>query len=293
MALQMKDGLKDRDIVGRLIQYDILLPELHGNLNAMHQGEHRSKTRPDRLRPDRTDRTKDRIARTGLIYIRSGPVRSGLPGSRHFSRKPSESLLVLRLGKTHVRPRGIILITQEASGSLEYLELIQKEDTYPSKNTSSHHDEGDQEIDEPQSDIIPIRRSNRTRQAPDQMCLNIEAGEYELEDLNEPANYKATLLDLESDKWINALNVEMQSMKDNEVWDLVDLTPNGKGVGSKWLFKKKTNMAGVVHTYKARLVAKCYTQTLRIDYEETFSLVAYIRAIRILIAITVYYDYEI
>ncbi|GJW78951.1 retrotransposon protein, putative, ty1-copia subclass [Tanacetum coccineum] len=85
----------------------------------------------------------------------------------------------------------------------------------------------------------------------------------------------------------------MQSMKDNEVWDLVDLPPNGKTVGSKWLFKKKTDMDGAVHTYKARLVAKGYTQTPGIDYEETFSPVADIRAIRILIAITTFYDYEI
>nr|GFA00212.1 retrovirus-related Pol polyprotein from transposon TNT 1-94 [Tanacetum cinerariifolium] len=89
------------------------------------------------------------------------------------------------------------------------------------------------------------------------------------------------------------MNVEMQSMKDNEVLDLVDLPPNGKTVGSKWLFKKKTGMDGAVHTYKARLVAKGYIQTPRIDYEETFSHVADIRAIRILIAIAAFYDYEI
>ncbi|GKA61298.1 retrotransposon protein, putative, ty1-copia subclass [Tanacetum coccineum] len=52
-------------------------------------------------------------------------------------------------------------------------------------------------------------------------------------------------------------------------------------------------MDGAVHTFKARLVAKGFTQTYRVDYEETFSPVADIRAIRILIAITAYYDYEI
>ncbi|GJS78893.1 retrotransposon protein, putative, ty1-copia subclass [Tanacetum coccineum] len=52
-------------------------------------------------------------------------------------------------------------------------------------------------------------------------------------------------------------------------------------------------MDGAVHTYKAHLVVKDSTQTPRIDYEETFSHVAYIRAIRILIAIIAFYDYEI
>ncbi|GKE58392.1 retrotransposon protein, putative, ty1-copia subclass [Tanacetum coccineum] len=82
-------------------------------------------------------------------------------------------------------------------------------------------------------------------------------------------------------------------MKDNKVWDLVDLPPNGKTIGSKWLFKKKTDMDGVIHTFKARLVAKGFTQTYEVDYEETFSPVANIRAIRILIAITAFYDYKI
>ncbi|GJY03484.1 retrotransposon protein, putative, ty1-copia subclass [Tanacetum coccineum] len=64
-------------------------------------------------------------------------------------------------------------------------------------------------------------------------------------------------------------------------------------VGSKWLFKKKTDMDGNIHTYKARLVAKGFTQTYGVDYEETFSPVTDIKAIRILIAIAAYYEYEI
>nr|GFB55457.1 retrotransposon protein, putative, Ty1-copia subclass [Tanacetum cinerariifolium] len=124
-------------------------------------------------------------------------------------------------------------------------------------------------------------------------CLYIDAEEHELRDLSEPTNYKAALLDHESGKWLNAMNVEMQSMKDNKVWELVDLPSDGKTVGHKWLFKKKTNMDEAIHTYKARLVTKGFTQTPWIDYEETFSPVADIRAIRILIAIYAFYDYEI
>ncbi|GJT71733.1 putative RNA-directed DNA polymerase [Tanacetum coccineum] len=52
-------------------------------------------------------------------------------------------------------------------------------------------------------------------------------------------------------------------------------------------------MDGKVHTYKARLVVKGYTQTHEIDYEETFSLVAKIKSIRIMLAIAAFHDYEI
>nr|GFD45478.1 hypothetical protein [Tanacetum cinerariifolium] len=64
----------------------------------------------------------------------------------------------------------------------------------------------------------------------------IDAEEHELGDLGEPANYKAALLDPESKKWFNALNVEMQSMKDNEVWVLVELPLNGKTMDVKTAF---------------------------------------------------------
>ncbi|GJT36267.1 zinc finger, CCHC-type containing protein, partial [Tanacetum coccineum] len=73
------------------------------------------------------------------------------------------------------------------------------------------------------ADIVPIRRSTRTRCPTDRMCLYIDADEHELGDLSEPANYKVALLDPKSDKWLNVMNVEMQSMIDNEVWVLVEL----------------------------------------------------------------------
>nr|GEU63333.1 hypothetical protein [Tanacetum cinerariifolium] len=117
--------------------------------------------------------------------------------------------------------------------------------------------------------------------------------EYELGDFDEPPIYKATLIDPESDKWLKAMNTKIQSMKDNQVWYLVDLPSNGRTAGCKWLLKKNTDMDGNVHNFKAHLVAKGFTQTYGVDYGETFSPVAYIRAIRILLAIVVFYDYKI
>ncbi|GKB80395.1 retrotransposon protein, putative, ty1-copia subclass [Tanacetum coccineum] len=148
-------------------------------------------------------------------------------------------------------------------------------------------------LEPPQQEVIMIRRSERTHRAPNRLCLNVEEEEHSLGDLNEPTSYKATMLDRESNKWLDAMNAEMQSMIDNKVWVLVDLPPTCKTVRSKWIFKKKTDMDGIVHTYKARLVAKGYTQLYGVDYEETFSPVADNRAIRILISIAAFYDYEI
>ncbi|GKE41799.1 retrotransposon protein, putative, ty1-copia subclass [Tanacetum coccineum] len=179
------------------------------------------------------------------------------------------------------------------SGSDEGLELIQEEDTQPSKNTNKEYNEVVPIEVEPQNVKVPIRRFARIPQAPDRYGFYVDVDECELADLNEPSNYKAALSDPEYDKWLKAINTEMQSMKDNKVWILVELPPNGRTIRIKWLFKNKTDMNGNVHTFKACLVAKRYTQTYDVDYRETFSLVVDIRAIRILLAIAMFYDYEI
>ncbi|GKC22744.1 retrotransposon protein, putative, ty1-copia subclass, partial [Tanacetum coccineum] len=185
------------------------------------------------------------------------------------------------------------LITQEASGSIVDFNEIQREDAQPSENTSQHQHKVEHDVVDPQTDVILVRRSARIPQAPERYGFYIDAEEHKLGDSGEPPNYRAALSDLESEKWLEAMNTEMQSMKDNQVWNLVDLPPNCRTVGSKWLFKKKTDMDDNMHTYKDRLVAKGFTQTYGVDYKETFSPVANIKAIRILIAIAAYYDYEI
>ncbi|GJW15906.1 retrotransposon protein, putative, ty1-copia subclass [Tanacetum coccineum] len=130
----------------------------------------------------------------------------------------------------------------EVSGSEKGLEIIQEEDTQPSENTSKEHDEVAPIEVEPKNVRVPIRRSARIPQAPNRYGYYVDVEEYELEDLDEPPNYKAALADPESEKWLEAMNTEMQSMKDNQVWILVELPPNGQTFRSKWIFKKNTDM---------------------------------------------------
>ncbi|GJY34808.1 retrotransposon protein, putative, ty1-copia subclass [Tanacetum coccineum] len=157
----------------------------------------------------------------------------------YFYFPPENKIVVARYAEFFEKN----LITQEVSGRAEGLEEIQDEDTSPSEITSEIPMEVEG-FEPPQEEVIPIRRSGRTHRALNRLCLNVEAEEHSLGDLNEPTSYKAAMLDSESNKWIDAMNAEMQSMMDNMVWVLVDLPPGCKTVGSKWIFKKKTDMDG-------------------------------------------------
>ena len=86
---------------------------------------------------------------------------------------------------------------------------------------------------------------------------------------------------------------ELDLMYTNQVWTLVDKLEGIKPIGCKWVYKRKIAPNGKVETYKPRLVAKGYNQKAGIDYEETFSPVAMLKSIRILLSIVAHYDYEI
>ncbi|KAL0458843.1 UNVERIFIED_CONTAM: hypothetical protein Slati_0511500 [Sesamum latifolium] len=99
--------------------------------------------------------------------------------------------------------------------------------------------------------------------------------------------------DIDSDKWLEAMKSEMDSMGSNQVWTLVDPPKGVMPVGCKWVYKCKLEADGEVTAFKARLMAKGYTQRPRVDFEETYSPVAMAKSIRILLAIATWYNYEI
>ncbi|GKB80627.1 hypothetical protein Tco_0947522, partial [Tanacetum coccineum] len=152
-----------------------------------------------------------------------GTANSSGLGCEALVKKDKPDKLKQRSVKSEFMEKNII--SQEFSGRAVELEEIQDEDISPSKNTSEIPLEVEG-FEPPQDERVPIRRSTRTHRAPDRLCLNVEVEEHSLGDLNEPTNYKATILDPKSDKWLDAMNAEMQSMKDNQVWCLVDLSPN-------------------------------------------------------------------
>ena len=109
-------------------------------------------------------------------------------------------------------------------------------------------------------------------------------------DQGEPTNYEEAMMSPDSDRWLEAMKSEIGSMYENKVWTLVDLHDDRQSIENKWIFKKKTDADGNVTVYKARLVAKGFRQVQGVDYDETFSTIAMLKTVRVMLAIATFYE---
>ncbi|KAH9699146.1 hypothetical protein KPL71_024234 [Citrus sinensis] len=102
--------------------------------------------------------------------------------------------------------------------------------------------------------------------------------------LKEVASQKASVTNV--DRMVTGRKIVLRLLKSE--------APNGvKPIGCKWIYKRKRGVDGRVETFKARLVVEGFTQKEGINYEETFSPVAMLKSIRILLSIVAVLDYEI
>lgn len=81
------------------------------------------------------------------------------------------------------------------------------------------------------------------------------------------------------------MNAELEALHLNKTWTITDLPQGKKPIGCKWVFKIKHKADGSIERYKARLVAKGLTQLEEIDFFDTFSPIAKLTTIRLLLSI--------
>jgi hypothetical protein len=109
-----------------------------------------------------------------------------------------------------------------------------------------------------------------------------------------PRSYEEAMKSKHHSQWKVAMDREMKSLIDNDVFQLVPMPTDGKTniMGCRWVFKIKFTSEGEIERFKARMVGQGYTQVFGIDYNETFAPVAKYKSLRILIAIATNKGYE-
>lgn len=170
--------------------------------------------------------------------------------------------------------------------------------TSPEKNTEMGtektvtFDSGDVNVSDDAGGQTQPRRSGRERREPDRFGVRVHLAK-SCDSECEPANFREATQSCDQEKWVGAMETEMESLTANEVWDLVELPPDRKVVGSKWVYKVKRDADGNVERYKARLVARGFTQKFGEDYDETFSPVVRFESFRTLVALAAKYKLQL
>ena len=103
---------------------------------------------------------------------------------------------------------------------------------------------------------------------------------------DEPKFYQQALNRPDSDKWISAMDDELEALDKNKTWIIVDTPTNRKIVNCMWVFKIKHASDGSIERYKARLVARGDSQVAGTDYDELFAPVVRFDSLRLLLAIS-------
>ena len=80
------------------------------------------------------------------------------------------------------------------------------------------------------------------------------------QDENEPRNVTKALLGLDKENWTKVMEEEMESIKSNQVWKVVDISKGHKAIRNKWILKIKCKTNNTIEKYKVKLVAKGYIQ---------------------------------
>ncbi|KAL0373156.1 UNVERIFIED_CONTAM: Copia protein [Sesamum calycinum] len=210
---------------------------------------------------------------------RKGALKEGVPTTPLQPRRLSKDEMILRLGDGKV-------VAAEAVGSLSLVGyptdsrqdevLLEESSEAPQQNDATSF-----EPSIPIDGVVVFHRSTKeSRPLERYRCVGLTS---QLD--NHPKTYKKAMLDINSDKWFEAMKSKMDSMGSNQLWTLVDPPKSVKPIGCKWVYKHKLGVDGEVTAFKARLVAKGYTQSPVVDFKKIYSPVAMAKSIRILLAI--------
>jgi transposase InsO family protein len=111
--------------------------------------------------------------------------------------------------------------------------------------------------------------------------------------VSEPRMLEDALKQPDVDKWVVAALAEIEAHVQNGTWELAQLPPGKRAIGSQWVFKIKRLPDGSIDKYKGRIVAQGYSQIQGVHYNEVFASTARMAAMRAVIAIAATEDLEL
>ncbi|KAI0993879.1 hypothetical protein K3495_g14305 [Podosphaera aphanis] len=141
------------------------------------------------------------------------------------------------------------------------------------------------------SQVPNVRRGSRQRKqiAPRSAWQPKPGALYVEKETYIPKNFSDATKGLDREKWQSAIDEELKSLKSKEVFIPVTHVPHGrKTIGSRWVFAIKSD-----GRFKARLVAQGFSQVYGIDYFDTYSPTLRMDSLRILLAVSAFFDWEI
>ncbi|PKU74746.1 Retrovirus-related Pol polyprotein from transposon TNT 1-94 [Dendrobium catenatum] len=136
----------------------------------------------------------------------------------------------------------------------------------------------------------PMVTRARTGSLKPRIRLNLFHNNSLQEHMQAPTSYSEAV---KHSEWRNAMAMEFLALQQQGTWSLVEPPPNSSILGSKWTYRIKRHEDGSIAKYKARLVALGNHQEYGLDYTETFSPVAKLPTIRILLTVALHHDWPV
>ena len=253
---------------------------------------------------------QDRATNLRIILEHLGSFQPPTAPIPSTSTRPNSEVHLDREGETQAGNEGE---TQSDDDHNEVPpQMVHNQDAQSADSEVVIDDQNDQEEQEQDQ---PLRRSTRLRRDPSnwvntRVYYNAQAVAHPTQAVcsfaNFPEEHKAFMTSIDQNTiprtyeeakelkiWRDAVKDEKEAMERNHTWDEADLPMKKKAVSSKWVFTIKYKSNGEIERYKARLVARGFTQTYGEDFGDTFAPVAKLHTVRIILSLATNLDWEL
>lgn len=215
-------------------------------------------------------------------------LESVYPTDDHYSSEPVPSVPVLLPGFNDVPEQN----SNDEESDLEIASDMFEEHTDPEESEEEELESTTDEqavsdvIDatENQPDFLNLVKGTRPRKEPGYYQQLASGNLSVCNHTSAPSSFKTAVAEdmkNENSKWSDSMEKEMEALRQNRVWELVELPRDRKAIGCKWVYRIKEG--GVA---KSRLVAQGYNQVPFFDYNETFSPVIRFETLRMILALS-------